>query len=81
MLLHEQINQKELLRKIRRKEIKLGGNSKLKIYGKLNCKSGLRLKKENRVFFKDEEEALQNQYRPCANCMKEKYINWKRNAI
>nr|WP_317126867.1 Ada metal-binding domain-containing protein [Chryseobacterium bernardetii] len=35
------------------------------------------MKKENRVFFTDESEALQNGYRPCGHCMKESYRQWK----
>ena len=60
-------------------EIKLGGNKKLKIYGKLNCASGKRMKVENRVFFKNEEEAIANGYRPCGNCMAGEYKIWKNN--
>lgn len=62
---------------IRKGEITLGGYSKAKIYGLLNCKSGKRIKEENRVFFKDEKEAIQNGYRPCAHCLPEKYKLWK----
>ena len=35
------------------------------------------MKEENRVFFKNEEEAIQNGYRPCAHCLPEKYKIWK----
>ena len=60
-------------------EIKLGGNKKLKIYGTLNCASGKRMKIENRVFFKNEEEAIANNYRPCGNCLAAEYKIWKKN--
>lgn len=61
----------------------LGGHRKLKIYGKLDCPSALRhLKKgnyaKNRVFFLDEESAVQAGYRPCSVCMPEAYKAWKR---
>ena len=57
--------------------ITLGGYKKAKIYGLLTCSSGRRMKVENRVFFKDEEEALAHRYRPCGNCLQEKYKHWK----
>jgi methylphosphotriester-DNA--protein-cysteine methyltransferase len=57
--------------------ISLGGNQKLKIYGTLSCASGKRLKVENRVFFKNEEEAISCGFRPCGHCLREKYVIWK----
>ncbi|WP_293943998.1 MULTISPECIES: Ada metal-binding domain-containing protein [unclassified Sphingobacterium] len=62
---------------IRNGVITLGGYRKLKIYGLLNCTSGKRMKVENRVFFKNEAEALRNGYRPCGHCLNEKYKQWK----
>ena len=59
-------------------EIRLAGNKKLKIYGNLKCSSGKRMKVENRVFFKSEEEALSNNYRPCGNCLAAEYKIWKK---
>jgi len=70
MIEHVNISPQELHGMIRRKEILFGGNRKLKIYGKLGCGSGKRMKRENRVFFMDEEEALDAGYRPCGNCMR-----------
>ena len=43
----------------------------------LNCKSGKRLKVKHRVFFSSETEAIQQGYRPCGHCMREKYKDWK----
>ena len=62
----------------------LGGNKKLKIYGKLDCKSALTwLDKgyyvNNRVFFENEEVAKELGYRPCSVCMKKEYKIWKQN--
>jgi methylphosphotriester-DNA--protein-cysteine methyltransferase len=54
-------------------EIVLGGNKQLKIYERLDCKSGKRMKKENRVFFKSEKKAIADGYRPCGHCMKTGY--------
>ena len=62
---------------IKRREIVLAGNQQLKIYGRLHCRSGKRMKKENRVFFATEHEAVQNGYRPCGHCLKSKYQEWK----
>jgi len=62
---------------INKGDIQLGGNSNLKIYGTLNCKSGKRLKVKNRVFFATEKEAIEAGYRPCGHCMRAKYQIWK----
>ena len=64
-------------RLIHNKEIGLGGYSPGKIYGKLSCASGKRMKVENRVFFKNEAEAIAAGYRPCAHCMRREYLKWK----
>jgi len=79
MIKHSEISDSELRNKIRKKEIRLGGNSKLKIYGVLGCVSGKRMKRENRVFFSSKQEAEQNNYRPCGHCMKMEYNKWKHN--
>lgn len=57
-----------------------GGNGKLKIYGRLDCPSALSAIKgfpgsyeKSRVFFADEKTALAAGYRPCGNCLREKY--------
>lgn len=62
---------------IRSGAITLGGYKKNKIYGLLNCSSGKRMKVENRVFFKDATEALDNGYRPCGHCLPNEYKLWK----
>lgn len=56
----------------------LGGNKKLKIYGRLDCRSANKWIKKgyyasNRVFFEDEETAIKAGYRPCAICMPNEY--------
>ena len=60
----------------------LGGNKKLKIYGRLDCPSAKRWIEKghyvsNRVFFLNEEIAISAGYRPCAVCMLEEYKKWK----
>ena len=61
-----------------------GGNKKLKIYGRLDCPSALSAIKrfpgsyeKSRVFFADEKTALAAGYRPCGNCLREKYKQYK----
>jgi methylphosphotriester-DNA--protein-cysteine methyltransferase len=61
------------------KQVQFAGNAKLKIYGTLNCRSGKRMKAQNRVFFKSAAEALQLGYRPCGHCMVEEYKKWKKD--
>ncbi|REC65855.1 metal-binding protein [Chryseobacterium flavum] len=78
MLQHTQLSDFSLKSKIHSREIRFAGNKKLKIYGLLRCTSGKRMKKENRVFFGSAEEAVQNNYRPCGNCMKKEYNIWKK---
>ena len=78
---HIDINPTELHKKIRQKEILFAGNKQLKIYGTLHCRSGKRMKKENRVFFSSAKEAIKNNYRPCGHCMKEAYTEWKKKKI
>ncbi|MDH7460351.1 Ada metal-binding domain-containing protein [Chitinophagaceae bacterium 26-R-25] len=74
MIKHSDINDSQLRKMIRANEINFGGNVKLKIYGKLNCKSGKRMKRENRVFFQTSEEAIAKGYRPCGHCMRKDYM-------
>ncbi|AYZ35445.1 metal-binding protein [Chryseobacterium indologenes] len=77
MIHHSELSAKSLRSKIHNREISFGGNKKLKIYGRLSCRSGKRMKIENRIFFTDEKEAVKNNFRPCAHCMKEAYDKWK----
>lgn len=57
--------------------VTLGGYKKAKIYGLLNCPAGKRMNTENRVFFRDEQEAVAHGYRPCGTCLPAKYKKWK----
>lgn len=61
---------------IRDQSITVAGNRKLKIYGTLSCGSGKRMKRQNRVFFVSEKEAIEAGYRPCGHCMRKKYQVW-----
>ncbi|HVK39869.1 MAG TPA: Ada metal-binding domain-containing protein [Candidatus Kapabacteria bacterium] len=55
----------------------LGGNSRLKIYGRLDCGTARAALPKGyariRVFFADEATAIAAGYRPCGNCMRQKY--------
>lgn len=80
MIRHVDISDSELHKEIRKGKIVLAGNRSLKIYGRLHCKSGKRMKEENRVFFMSEEEALEQGFRPCGHCLKEKYKTWNESV-
>jgi len=62
----------------------LGGNRRLKIYGRLDCPSALRALPrgyaKRRVFFADEATAIAAGYRPCGACMRAAYRRWKSAA-
>ncbi|WP_130736673.1 Ada metal-binding domain-containing protein [Flavobacterium sp. J27] len=81
MIHHSEIANNDLYRKIKQREINFGGNKKLKIYGFLNCKSGKRMNRENRVFFSSIKEAIENGFRPCGHCMKSDYNIWKNDLL
>ncbi|MBL7925711.1 MAG: metal-binding protein [Bacteroidia bacterium] len=66
---------------MKQQKVCFGGNRKLKIYGTLSCASGKKMKRENRVFFSSEIEAIVNGFRPCGHCMKTAYKKWKINII
>jgi methylphosphotriester-DNA--protein-cysteine methyltransferase len=77
MFHHLDLSNRTLKSLIDKGAIKLGGNKALKIYGTLSCRSGKRMKKENRIFFTSGIEAIDAGYRPCGHCMREKYGKWK----
>ncbi len=70
MIAHAEIEDAEVFRLIRSGRIRFGGYRRLKIYGRLGCWSGKRMRRENRVFFESEQEAIEAGYRPCGHCMK-----------
>ncbi len=64
----------------------LGGNSRGKIYGRLDCPAALSSMgrfpghyEQTRVFFADEKTALAAGYRPCGCCLREKYREYRRD--
>ncbi|MBE7176246.1 MAG: metal-binding protein [Mucilaginibacter polytrichastri] len=77
MIRHSGLVGEHLRAMIRSGAIKFGGNRKLKIYGALHCRSGMRMHRANRVFFRSVEDARQAGYRPCAHCCYPAYKKWK----
>jgi hypothetical protein len=64
----------------------LGGHSRTRVYGRLDCPVALSLIArgrnvvEHRVFFADEATAIAAGYRPCGTCMRAAYRAWKRGV-
>lgn len=81
MIFHKDLTKDELKQLLISGQITLGGYFNGKIYGKLDCWSGKKMKRESRVFFKDENEALNEGFRPCGHCLKEKYQKWKNESV
>ena len=81
MIKHVDIPVVDLRKLVKQKEINFGGNIKLKIFGTLQCASGKRMKRVNRVFFASVEEAVELGFRPCGHCMKTEYKKWKNGTI
>ncbi|MGS2763288.1 Ada metal-binding domain-containing protein [Sinomicrobium sp. M5D2P9] len=77
MVEHNNITDALLHKYIRDGSITAGGNKKLKIYGKLHCRSGKKMLRKNRVFFTSAQEATKYGYRPCGHCMRDAYRLWK----
>ena len=59
----------------------LAGNATLKIYGRLDCARAIadlpRGYAKHRVFFADEQAAIDAGFRPCGRCMHVQYARWK----
>lgn len=81
MIRHSTLTDQQLRLMLRAGELNMAGNAKLKIYGTLHCASGKRMKKENRVFFSDEQQAIEAGFRPCGHCMRLAYMKWKNATL
>ena len=81
MIAHDEVNDKALRSYIRKRIITMAGNRRLKIYGKLNCRSGKKMKRGNRVFLASVDDAETNGFRPCGHCMPVAYKAWKDGII
>jgi hypothetical protein len=60
-----------------------GGHRGGRGYGRMDCRAALRAIARggyvrHRVFFADEATAIAAGYRPCAVCLPERYVLWKR---
>ncbi|MFS0864270.1 Ada metal-binding domain-containing protein [Fredinandcohnia sp. 179-A 10B2 NHS] len=58
-----------------------GGHKKSKVYGRMDCPTALRYIAKGgyvkeRVFFADEQTAIQAGFKPCARCLPEKFKIW-----
>ena len=76
ILHHRDLSDRELRSLIEQNKVCLGGNRRLRIYGRLDCSSGKRMKRENRVFFLSKQQAVEVGYLPCGHCMKAEYRQW-----
>jgi methylphosphotriester-DNA--protein-cysteine methyltransferase len=79
MIAHHLLSDHQLRQQIRSKTLTLAGNDRLKIFGTFACAAGKRLKKSNRVFFANLQDALANGFRPCGHCQRKAYHLWKKN--
>jgi methylphosphotriester-DNA--protein-cysteine methyltransferase len=70
MWLHSDLADAELFGVLRRGAITLAGNRRLQIYGRLDCASGRRRRRANRVFVATAAEAVAAGYRPCGHCLR-----------
>ena len=80
MIGHSDIADADLHAQLKSGTLTLAGHRSGKIFGRLDCDSGKRMKREERVFFADAAEAMGLGYRPCGHCMKDAYAQWKRPA-
>ena len=77
MIRHDAIDDDDLRRLILTGHVHYGGNRRLRIYVRLDCASGKRMKRAPRVFFGDESEAREAGLRPYGHCLRDDYARWK----
>jgi methylphosphotriester-DNA--protein-cysteine methyltransferase len=80
MIDHSSLGSSQLKALIKNGQIVYAGNRTLKIYGLLSCATGKRMKKENRVFFKNKVDARALGFRPCGHCLRSEYLVWRKKA-
>lgn len=80
MYRHNELSKSLLFTLIHQGKIKIAGYQKNKIYGLLGCKAGKRMNKANRVFFLNDQEAIDQGYRPCGACLPKQYKLWKASS-
>ncbi|MCZ8342450.1 MAG: hypothetical protein O9301_05420 [Leptospira sp.] len=81
LFFHADLTKYEIIKVIRSKKIRYAGNFNLKIYGRLDCRSGKKMKQTNRVFFQSKKDAKELGFRPCGHCMRIEYLHWKNGLI
>lgn len=52
-----------------------------KIFGRLDCKTGMRMLKKNRVFFHSYEDAIAVGFRPCKLCKPTPHDTYPKRAL
>lgn len=57
---------------------RFAGIKTMMIFGRMDCKSGMRAKKENRIFFHSWDDAIEAGYRPCKNCKPMPNDEWEK---
>jgi hypothetical protein len=77
MIPHRDLTDAQLFRLLRVGSITCAGNARLGIYGRLDCASGRRMRREHRVFFASVSDARAGGYRPCGNCLRAEFRRWK----
>jgi methylphosphotriester-DNA--protein-cysteine methyltransferase len=80
MIEHKKLSDEIVRSFIHGNKIAYAGNIPAKIYGRLTCSSGKRMKKENRIFFVDRNEAILAGFRPCGKCLHREYKVWKEHT-
>ncbi|GIS12483.1 MAG: hypothetical protein CM15mP115_16340 [Alphaproteobacteria bacterium] len=76
MIRHDAIDDDDLRRLIVTGHIRYGGNRRLRIYGRLDCALGKRMKRASRVFFGDADEARRGRFSSW-HCLRDDYARWK----
>ena len=77
MMASGNVSDRDLRKLIRGRKVTFAGNVSLKIYGRLQCASGKKMKRRNRIFFYSEDEAVGLGFRPCGHCLRNQYVAWK----
>lgn len=74
---HDSMSDADVFQLLRGRTIMMAGNRRQRIYGQLDCRSGKRMRRANRVFFADATSAVVAGYRPCGHCLPDHYRQWQ----
>ena len=80
ILRHDAVTEATLRTRFRDGSLTMAGNRWLKIYGRLGCPAGRRMRRGSLVFFADATAAEAAGYRFCARCCWASYDVWKSAA-